>query len=137
PERKRIDQLYERLSIRARDKGQEMLYLSGGNQQKAILARCLAVGPKVLLLDEPTHGVDVRTKAELYRIIDELSQQGLGIIFVSSEIPEIRAIASTILILAGGKQVFLQKNEGLDDHTLLEAAFLELSTPSGLRQRNP
>jgi ribose transport system ATP-binding protein len=130
PERKRIDRLYERLSIRARDKGQEILYLSGGNQQKAILARCLAVGPKVLLLDEPTHGVDVRTKAELYRIIDELSQQGLGIIFVSSEIPEIRAIASTILILAGGKQVFLQKNEGLDDHTLLEAAFLELSTPS-------
>ena len=136
-ERKTIDQLYERLSIRARDKGQEILYLSGGNQQKAILARCLAVGPKVLLLDEPTHGVDVRTKAELYRIIDELSQQGLGIIFVSSEIPEIRAIASTILILAGGKPVFLQKNEGLDDHTLLEAAFLELSTPSELRQQNP
>ena len=92
------------LEFGPRSLDQEILYLSGGNQQKAVLARCLAVGPRVLLLDEPTHGVDVRTKAELYQIVDELAGQGIGIVMVSSEIPEILAVASTIVVLAHGKQ---------------------------------
>jgi ribose transport system ATP-binding protein len=122
-ERSKVRQLFERLGIRARNLDQEILYLSGGNQQKAILARCLAVGPRVLLLDEPTNGVDVRTKAELYRMIDELARQGIGIVMVSSEIPEILAVASTIIVLARGKQAVILRNEGLDDRALLEAAF--------------
>jgi ribose transport system ATP-binding protein len=122
-ERGKIRQLFERLGIRARNLDQEILYLSGGNQQKAVLARCLAVGPRVLLLDEPTHGVDVRTKAELYQIVDELAGQGIGIVMVSSEIPEILAVASTIIVLAHGKQGPALRNEGLEDKVLLEAAF--------------
>jgi ABC-type dipeptide/oligopeptide/nickel transport system ATPase subunit len=122
-ERRKVQQLFQRLGIRARSLDQEILYLSGGNQQKAILARCLAVGPRVLLLDEPTHGVDVRTKAELYQIVDELGSQGIGIVMVSSEIPEILAVASTIIVLAHGKQGLVLRNEGLEDKVLLEAAF--------------
>jgi len=122
-ERSKVQQLFERLGIRAQSLDQEILYLSGGNQQKAILARCLAVGPRVLLLDEPTNGVDVRTKAELYGMIDELAEQGIGIVMVSSEIPEILAVASTIVVLARGKQAVMLRNEGLDAKTLLEAAF--------------
>ncbi len=122
-ERNKVHQLFERLGIRAQSLEQEILYLSGGNQQKAILARCLAVGPRVLLLDEPTHGVDVRTKGELYQMIDELAGRGMGIIMVSSEIPEILAVASTIVVLARGKQGLLLRNQNLDDKTLLEAAF--------------
>ncbi|MBV8586272.1 MAG: ATP-binding cassette domain-containing protein, partial [Verrucomicrobia bacterium] len=97
--------------------------LSGGNQQKAILARCLTVKPRVLLLDEPTHGVDVRTKGEFYRIIEELAEQGLGIVMVSSELPEVRALASTILVTCRGKKILLSRNSGLTDHVLLQAAF--------------
>jgi ABC-type sugar transport system ATPase subunit len=128
-ERETIDNLFNRLAIRARDKNQEILYLSGGNQQKAILARCLTVKPRVLLLDEPTHGVDVRTKGEFYRIIEELAEQGLGIVMVSSELPEVRALASTILVISRGKQILLSRNSGLTDHVLLEAAFWEQEVP--------
>jgi ABC-type sugar transport system ATPase subunit len=128
-----VQQLFERLGIRAQSPEQEILYLSGGNQQKAILARCLAVGPRVLLLDEPTHGVDVRTKAELYQMIDELASRGMGIIMVSSEIPEILAVASTIVVLARGKQGLLLRNQNLDDKTLLEAAFCHFE--AGVNER--
>lgn len=122
-ERQTVRRFFERLGIRAAGLEQEIVYLSGGNQQKTILARCLAVEPRVLLLDEPTHGVDVRTKGELYRMIDDLAGQGIGIVLVSSEIPEILAVASTVLVLARGKQTLVLRNDGLDDRTLLEAAF--------------
>ena len=130
-ERQTVNHLFGRLAIRARDPSQEIVTLSGGNQQKAILARCLTVSPKVLLLDEPTHGVDVRTKREFYRIIEELAEQGLGIVMVSSEIPEIQALASTVLVLARGKQILLCRNAGLSDKTLLEAAFWESDAATG------
>jgi ribose transport system ATP-binding protein len=117
--------IYQKLGIRSTGLAQEIRYLSGGNQQKTILARCLAVSPRVLLLDEATHGVDVRTKAQLYDIIDNLAREGIGLVVVSSEIPEILAIASSILVLAHGRQILLVPNEGLSDRALLEAAFAE------------
>ncbi|MBV9490214.1 MAG: sugar ABC transporter ATP-binding protein [Verrucomicrobia bacterium] len=131
-ERQTARRFFERLGIRAAGLEQEIIYLSGGNQQKAILARCLAVGPRVLLLDEPTHGIDVRTKGELYQMIDDLAGQGIGIVMVSSEIPEILAVASTILVLARGKQTLILRNDGLDDRTLLEAAFASHEPDRGL-----
>jgi ribose transport system ATP-binding protein len=97
--------------------------LSGGNQQKALLARCLAAGPRILLLDEPTHGVDVRTKADLYRIVQDLAGQGLGVVFVSSELPEIKALASRIMVLAGGRVAFLGENRDLSEDEILSRAF--------------
>lgn len=124
-ERLSASQAYRQLGIRAAGIDQEIRYLSGGNQQKAILARCLGVSPRVLLLDEPTHGVDVRTKAQLYETIGNLAAQGIGLVVVSSEIPEILLIASTVLVLARGSQVLLIPNEGLSDRMLLEAAFQE------------
>jgi ribose transport system ATP-binding protein len=120
-----IQSLYQQLGIRAAGCDQEIRYLSGGNQQKTILGRCLAVSPRVLLLDEPTHGVDVRTKSQLYDTIDNLAQEGIGLVVVSSEIPEILALASSIMVLAHGHQTLLVQNDGLSDRTLLEAAFQE------------
>ncbi len=76
--------------------------LSGGNQQKAILARWLLTRPKVLLLDDPTRGVDVGAKAELYRLMDSLCRQGLGIIVTSSELPELLTVCDRILVLCEG-----------------------------------
>jgi len=77
--------------------------LSGGNQQKIVLAKWLAKNPKVLLLDEPTRGIDVGAKSEIYKLIKGLASEGVGIIVVSSEIPEILAVANRVLIMCEGK----------------------------------
>mgnify|MGYP006305300531 CR=1 FL=1 len=79
------------------------MYLSGGNQQKTILARWLASNPKVLILDEPTKGIDVGAKAEIYRIICDLAHQGIGIIVISSELPEVLGISDRILVMRQGR----------------------------------
>ena len=77
--------------------------LSGGNQQKIVLAKWLATKPQVLLMDEPTRGVDVRAKAEIYKLMKALATQGMGIIMVSSELPEILAVSDRVLVLCEGQ----------------------------------
>ena len=76
--------------------------LSGGNQQKVLLSRWLEIGPKVMILDEPTRGVDIGAKAEIYRIIDELAQKGIGVMVISSELPEIMGICDRMLVMREG-----------------------------------
>ena len=78
--------------------------LSGGNQQKVILGRWMMTKPKVLLLDEPTRGIDVGTKAEIYGLIGSLAAQGIGIIVISSDLPEIIGITDRIITLCEGRQ---------------------------------
>jgi len=78
-------------------------YLSGGNQQKVVLARWLASGSKILIFDEPTRGIDVGAKAEVFALMDELTQRGVGIIMISSEMPEILAMADRILVMRSGE----------------------------------
>jgi ribose transport system ATP-binding protein len=77
--------------------------LSGGNQQKVVLAKWLLTRPKVLLLDEPTKGIDIKGKAEIYRLIEELAASGLGVIFASSELPELLALSDRIIVLREGR----------------------------------
>jgi ribose transport system ATP-binding protein len=91
------------LKIKTSSDTQLIKNLSGGNQQKAILAKWLATKPKVLLLDEPTRGIDINAKAEIYKLIRELADSGLGIIMVSSELPEIFAVSDRVLVLSEGK----------------------------------
>jgi len=79
--------------------------LSGGNQQKVLLARWLAIDPKVLILDEPTRGVDVGAKSEIYRIIGELASRGVAVIFISSELPEIVGICQRVLVMREGRLI--------------------------------
>jgi len=94
----------ERLRIKTPSVQQVVENLSGGNQQKVVIAKWLATNPQILLLDEPTRGIDVNTKNEIYRLISELTQAGLAIVMVSSELPEIMAIADRIIVLSEGKQ---------------------------------
>lgn len=77
--------------------------LSGGNQQKVILARWLVAHPKVLILDEPTKGIDVGSKSEIYQIICNLAKQGIGIIVVSSELPEVLGVCDRIIVMCQGR----------------------------------
>jgi ribose transport system ATP-binding protein len=94
----------ERLRIKTPSVQQVVENLSGGNQQKVVIAKWLATNPRILLLDEPTRGIDVNAKNEIYRLISELTQAGLAIVMVSSELPEIMAIADRIIVLSEGRQ---------------------------------
>src|SRR5205085_10670214 len=76
--------------------------LSGGNQQKIVLSKWLATKPKLLMLDEPTRGIDINAKNEIYKLIIKLADEGLGIIVVSSELPEILAISDRVLVMSEG-----------------------------------
>ena len=76
--------------------------LSGGNQQKLLLARWLEINPKVLILDEPTRGVDIGAKAEIYAVIQQLASQGMAVIFISSELPEIIGVCKRVIVMREG-----------------------------------
>ena len=82
-----------------------MRSLSGGNQQKVVLAKWLATEPKILILDEPTHGVDVGTKAEIHQIISSSPREGLSILMISSELPEILGMSDRVLVMREGRLV--------------------------------
>jgi ribose transport system ATP-binding protein len=91
------------LGIACRDSDQMAGSLSGGNQQKIVLGKWLAAKPRVLLLDEPTRGVDVGARAEIYRRLDELAQSGLAVLFVSSELEEVLLLADRVLVMRDGE----------------------------------
>jgi ribose transport system ATP-binding protein len=93
----------ESLSIKTPSVNTEVVNLSGGNQQKAILSRLMTVKPRLLILNDPTRGVDVKSKEAIYRIIRELSNNGVSILFLSSEIPEIAHLANRVVVLSRGE----------------------------------
>lgn len=102
-ERSEVSRQVAHLRIRTSNLDNNIGSLSGGNQQKVVLAKCLMTSPRVLLLDEPTRGVDVGAKREIYGIVRRLATSGTGIVFVSSELDEIRAVADRILVFAEGR----------------------------------
>lgn len=91
-----------RLGIKTASGNTEVQNLSGGNQQKIVIAKWLATQPKILLLDEPTRGIDINAKAEIYKLIKSLAAEGMGIIMVSSELPEILAVSDRVLVICEG-----------------------------------
>ena len=96
--------------------------LSGGNQQKAIIGRWLLLGPDVLLLDEPTRGIDIGAKYEIYKLINALAEQGKGIIVVSSEMPELFGICDRLLVMSNGRQSAILYPDQTDQVEVMEAA---------------
>ncbi|MFC6355132.1 sugar ABC transporter ATP-binding protein [Luethyella okanaganae] len=111
------------LQIKARGPRQHVGELSGGNQQKVVLAKMLARKPKVLLMDEPTRGIDVGTKAEIYRLIRQLAAEGTAVIAVSSELPELIGMSDRILIMHEGEVSGEVAAEGADDELLLSYCY--------------
>ncbi|MGA4838653.1 sugar ABC transporter ATP-binding protein [Streptomyces sp. G45] len=108
------------LSLRPDNPSAPVRTLSGGNQQKAVLARWLLRGCKVLLLDEPTRGVDVGARAELYAVVRRLADDGLGVLLVSSELPEVLGLADRVLVLREGHVVHEAPARDLDEHRVLD-----------------
>jgi erythritol transport system ATP-binding protein len=121
------------LSIKARTPQHPITSLSGGNQQKVVVAKSLLTHPQVLLLDEPTRGIDVGAKAEIFEIMNRLAQQGLAILFVSSELPEMFTIPDRILVLSKGKIT----GEFLHDQATEEALVLAAGARQQTEHPNP
>lgn len=111
------------LRIKMEGPKQVITRLSGGNQQKAVFARAVMVTPRLLLLDEPTHGVDVGAKSEIYEIIHELAQQGMSVIVSSSELPEVLAIADRCVVFSLGELVASLPRNDMTEGSILELAF--------------
>ncbi|MFD5265070.1 sugar ABC transporter ATP-binding protein [Streptomyces sp. NPDC058335] len=108
------------LSLRPDNPSVPVRTLSGGNQQKAVLARWLLRGCRVLLLDEPTRGVDVGARAELYAVVRRLADEGLAVLMVSSEVPEVLGLADRVLVLREGRVVHTAPARELDEHRVLD-----------------
>ncbi len=111
-----------RLGIRSSGIDAPITSLSGGNQQKTIIGRWLLTEPKVLLLDDPTRGIDVGAKAELYRLMDQLCRDGLGIIVTSSELPELLTLCDRIMVLCEGRQTGEFSRAEATEQRIMEAA---------------
>ncbi|HEY1942373.1 MAG TPA: sugar ABC transporter ATP-binding protein [Roseiarcus sp.] len=101
------EDVVERLSVRCSGIDQIAATLSGGNQQKVVIGKCLATRPRILLLDEPTRGIDVGAKQEIYELIFKLAASGLGIVVVSSEMPELLLLSDEVLVMCEGRQTGL------------------------------
>ena len=99
----RANQYYNGMSIKASSLDTKVITLSGGNQQKVVIARTLNAEPKVIIMDEPTKGIDVGSKNEIYALINQLVAQGTAIILISSELPELIAMSDRVVIMSEGR----------------------------------
>jgi rhamnose transport system ATP-binding protein len=113
---------YQRLQIRATGIFQLAQSLSGGNQQKVVIAKWLATHPRVLILDEPTRGIDIGAKVEVHRLISQLAGEGMAIIMISSELPEILAMSDRILVMHEGRVAGEYARSDASEERILAAA---------------
>jgi ABC-type sugar transport system ATPase subunit len=121
----------ERLNLRYHKLSQLALLLSGGNQQKVVLGKWLARNPLVLLLDEPTRGIDVGAKSEIYSLIRGLTQEGMSILLVSSELTELLALSHRVIVMREGRF-----SGELAGDAMNEESILQLATPGFYRRAN-
>jgi rhamnose transport system ATP-binding protein len=112
----------QRLQVKAASLGLPARSLSGGNQQKVVLAKWLATDPAVLILDEPTRGIDIGTKAEVHRIVSHLAAEGLAILLISSELPEVLAMADRVLVMHEGRVTGEFARDAASQETIMHAA---------------
>ena len=114
------DEQVRALEVRPTDASRGIVTLSGGNQQKAVLARWLLRGCRLLLLDEPTRGVDVGARAEIYALVRQLADSGVGVLLVSSEVPEVLGLADRVLVIREGRIVRESPAADIDEHTVID-----------------
>lgn len=132
-QRKRINSTIEKyirqLSIKCSSPAQQARNLSGGNQQKIVVAKWLATGARILILDEPTRGIDVGAKTEIYNIIREFAEQGHAIMLISSEMSEILNISDRIMVMSEGSIT-----KDFDSNQVSQEELLEYALPRSLRK---
>lgn len=120
-----VKQLSERLNVKSTDEEQIVGDLSGGNQQKIVLAKWIGIAPKVLILDEPTRGVDVGAKREIYQLMNELAERGVPIIMVSSDLPEVLGVSDRIAVMHEGKITGILDKKEASQEKIMQLATVE------------
>ena len=128
-ERATAERFRRRLSIRAPSVDAPTASLSGGNQQKVVISKWLETKPKVLILDEPTRGIDVGAKVEVHQLVDDLAAQGMAIILISSDLPEVLAMSDRILVMREGRQMTILDHREATQERVLAAAMGQPDQP--------
>jgi len=121
-----IVSMVEKFSIKAHSMKRDVVMLSGGNQQKVVIAKWFGTSPKIMMMDEPTAGVDIETKIEILDIIRNFADEGKGVIFISSELPELLAVCDRILVLRNGNI-----SEELLRENIPNEKYLQMATQGG------
>jgi rhamnose transport system ATP-binding protein len=129
-ERRTAETFRTRLAIRTPSVDLAVSKLSGGNQQKVMLSKWLNTNPSILILDEPTRGVDIGSKAEVHAIIGELAAEGIGVIVISSDLPEVLALSDRVLVMREGRQMTILDGSDADPETVMNAAMGQASAKS-------
>lgn len=124
-EKESISGLSKQLRIKAPSMETRLIQLSGGNQQKVILAKWLLNNPKILFMDEPTKGIDVGTKADFYRLMSELTEQGVSIVMVSSDMPELVSMSDRVIVISNGHITGELQKEEINEINVMKAAIAE------------
>lgn len=124
-QRKVVDRFIQRLAIKLASPDQKIRELSGGNQQKVLLARWLAMNPRLLIVDEPTRGIDVGAKAEILTLLRDLAAEGLGVLMISSEIEEVLSLADRVTVLGDGRTVAELEGADISESAILSAMAAE------------
>jgi rhamnose transport system ATP-binding protein len=130
-ERSTAETFRRRLAIRTSSVDLPVAKLSGGNQQKVMLSKWLLTKPSVLILDEPTRGIDVGAKAEVHTMIGELAAEGIGIILISSELPEVLAMSDRVLVMREGRQMAIFSRDEATQESVMTAAMGQSSDLNG------
>ena len=124
-ERELVGDAVKEFNIKTPSQEQRVLNLSGGNQQKVILSRWMEMNPKLFILDEPTKGIDVGAKSEIYQMVCNMARQGIAVIFISSELPEIIGLCDRIVVLKDGSVTATVPREEATEQSILSYAMLE------------
>jgi ABC-type sugar transport system ATPase subunit len=117
-----IDKYIKKLNIKTPTHKKKVIELSGGNQQKVVIAKWLCARPKILILDEPTRGIDIGAKVEIYELIEQLSKEGVGIIIISSELQEIINISTRVVVMHEGKVAGILEGEDITQNRIMQYA---------------
>jgi ABC-type sugar transport system ATPase subunit len=120
--RETVQSFVSSMAIKLRSSEEPVRNLSGGNQQKTVLARWLALAPKVLILDEPTHGIDVGAKSEVYELIRKLARSGIAVALISSELPEVIAMADRAVVMHEGRVTAVLQRPEIEEHRIMAYA---------------
>ena len=125
--------MVDRLRIKTPSLNQEVGNLSGGNQQKVVLGKWLPLQPMVIILDQPTRGIDIGAKREIYDLIAELAKNGSGVIIISDELPELLGLADRIMVINKGRKTFEFNRNEVNQSQLLEAVVSQEKVNSALQ----
>jgi erythritol transport system ATP-binding protein len=134
-ERATVERVRAELDIRMADPDRPITTLSGGNQQKAVVARALLTSPRVLLMDEPTRGIDVAARAEMFDLMRRLAGQGLAVLYSSSDLKEVVGIADRVIVLSNGRVTGEFDGHAADEQDLVEASYVGHTTDGGGKPR--